>query len=164
MRYRKLDENGDYVFGVGVNSFLINYDYTNLENMSAEEKQEFTDIQVGMVKDLVPIFGFSDYKELYIYYLLPEDNSQLPDRIALGNRVLTKFLTPTVLLKQALYLGLDNQQSESLQLFKSACVLNHNEKCDEVTRYLSDLADQYEQFNDINHSYNIWKLKNDSKS
>jgi len=24
MRYRKLDENGDYVFGVGVNSFLIN--------------------------------------------------------------------------------------------------------------------------------------------
>ena len=24
MRYRKLDENGDYGFGVGVNSFLIN--------------------------------------------------------------------------------------------------------------------------------------------
>ncbi|MEG0347231.1 MAG: hypothetical protein RR605_04185 [Acinetobacter sp.] len=24
MRYRKLDKNGDYVFGVGVNSFLIN--------------------------------------------------------------------------------------------------------------------------------------------
>ena len=144
-----------------VNSFLINYDYTNLENMSAEEKQEFADIQIKMVTDLAPIFGFSDYKELYIYYLLPEDNVQLPDRIALGNRVLTKFLTPTVLLKQALYLGLDNQQSESLQLFKSACVLNHNEKCDEVTKYLSDLADQYEQFNDINHSYNIWKLKND---
>lgn len=143
------------------NSFLINYDYTNLENMSAEEKQEFADIQVGMVTDLAPIFGFSDYKELYIYYLLPEDNNQLTERIALGNRVITKFLTPTVLLKQALYLGLDNQQSESLQLFKSACVLNHNEKCDEVTKYLSELTNQYEQFYDINRSYNIWKLKND---
>ena len=138
------------------NSYLINYDYSTLENMSSAEQQKFADIQVEMVTDLAPIFGFTAYKELYIFYLLPNDNEQLSERIALGSRVLTKFLTPSVLSKQALYLGLDNQQSESLQMFKSACLLNHSEKCDEITSYLNEVADRYQQFNNIRKDYNGW--------
>ena len=139
-----------------VNSYLINYDYSILEDMSFSERQEFADIQVTMVTDLAPIFGFTAYKELYVFYLLPDDNQQLPERIALGSRVLTKFLTPSILSKQALYLGLDNQQSESLEMFESACLLNHSEKCDEVTSYLNGVADRYQQFNNIRRDYNSW--------
>ena len=139
------------------NNYLINYDYSILDELTNEERREFADIQVSMVDNLTPVFGFSDYKELYIYYLLPEDNNQLDDRIELGRRVLTKFLTSTILLKQALYLGLNNQSAESLQLFRSACVLNHHERCVETTEYLNKLADQHYQFESIRKDYNEWK-------
>lgn len=138
------------------NSFLTNYSFENPESLTVADYKEFSDFQAALVTELKPIFGFSDYKELYIYYLLPLDDDQLSDRIDLGSRVLTKFLTSNVLLKQAFYLGLNDQQADSLQIFKSACLLNHSEKCNEVTKYLNELADRHNQFDDIRDAYNKW--------
>jgi hypothetical protein len=127
--------------------------------MSKEDKNEFSEYQIEIVNNLPSIFGFSDYKELFIYYLLPTNSEQLDDKIAVGNRVLTKYLDINILIKQGIYLALNDQPEEALYLFQGACTLNHNEKCNEVSKQLQDLADANEKFRTINYAYVRWKME-----
>jgi len=147
-----------------VNFLFKEYSKEDIDTMSIDEKEKFEDFQVAVVKDLKPVFGFSDYKELYIYILLPEDSEQLAEKIQLGQRVLSKFVTSTVLTKQALYYGLAHEQSNSLEYFKGACLINHKESCTQVTSYINDIALQDAQFIPIKEEYMKWQEKSAARN
>lgn len=144
-----------------VHQYTLSYDYSILEGMSNDEKDEFSNYQVDIVSHLPSIFGFSDYKELFIYYLLPTNSEQLNDKIVVGNRVLTKYLDENILIKQGIYLALNDQPKEALKLFQGACTLNHNEKCKKVSERLQELADANGKFRTINDDYIKWKIQKD---
>lgn len=143
-----------------VHKYTLSYDYSILDEMSDDERDEFSKYQIDIVNNLPSIFGFSDYKELFIYYLLPTNSEQLNDKIAVGNRVLTKYLDVNILIKQGIYLALNDQPEEALYLFKGACTLNHNQKCNEVSKILQKLADANVKFRNINDAYIKWEIEN----
>lgn len=146
-----------------VNTYLNYYKSLDSDNLTKSEEQEISQIQQQMLMELPSVFGFSDYKEFFIYHLLPKDNLDLEERINLGNRVLTKFLTHDLLLKQALYFGLNNQPKQALHLYQGACLLDHSESCDVVSLHVNELADNYKQFESIRQDYNVWVNDNQSK-
>ena len=146
-----------------VNTYLNYYKSLDSDKLTKNEEQEINQIQKHMLMELPAVFGFSDYKEFFIYHLLPNDNSDLQGRINLGNRVLTKFLTHDILLKQALYFGLNNQPKQAFRLYKGACLLNHSKSCKEVSLHVNELADNYKQFESIRQDYNGWVKGNQSK-
>lgn len=145
-----------------VNSYFQYYDSLDSDRLSVKDTKEIAKIQQQMLIELPSVFGFSAYKEFFIYHLLPKDNRDLEERIKLGNRVLTKFLSLDILLKQALYLGLNNQPKEALYLYEGACILDHSKNCDVVTEHINELANSYEQFDAIRQAYNEWE--NDNKA
>lgn len=146
-----------------VNTYLNYYASLDNSNLTESEKEEIVQIQQQMLTSLPSVFGFSAYKEFFIYHLLPKDNRDLEERINLGSRVLTKFLTLDILLKQALYLGLNDQPKEALYLYKGACLLDHSKNCDLVTGHINELADSYKQFDAIRQGYNKWENDNQAK-
>ncbi|WP_420230050.1 Wzy polymerase domain-containing protein [Psychrobacter sp. ER1] len=146
-----------------VNTYLNYYKSIDSNKLNKNEQQEITQIQQQMLMELPSVFGFSDYKEFFIYHLLPKDNSDLEERINLGNRVLTKFLTHNILLKQALYFGLNNQPKQALHLYQGACLLDHSERCNMVSLHVNELADNYKQFEGIRQDYNKWVKANQSR-
>lgn len=146
-----------------VNTYLNYYASLDNSNLTESEKEEIVQIQQQMLTSLPSVFGFSAYKEFFIYHLLPKDNRDLEERINLGSRVLTKFLTLDILLKQALYLGLNDQPKEALYLYKGACLLDHSKNCDVVTEHINELADSYKQFDAIRQGYNKWENDNQAK-
>lgn len=146
-----------------INTFLNYYAGLDDSQLATTATQEIAQIQQQMLMELPSVFGFSAYKEFFIYHLLPKDNIDLKERINLGNRVLTKFLTLDILLKQALYLGLNNQPNQALRLYQGACLLDHSKSCDAVGQHVNELADNYEQFEDVRQDYNEWRKDNQSK-
>lgn len=146
-----------------VNTFFKYYDSLNSDTITVNETQEIAQIQQQMLIELPSVFGFSAYKEFFIYHLLPKDNIYLEERINLGNRVLTKFLSHDILLKQALYFGLNNQPKQAFHLYQGACLLDHSESCDMVSLHVNELADNYQQFEGIRQDYNQWVKDNQSK-
>lgn len=146
-----------------VNTFFKYYDSLDSNTLTVNEAQEIAQIQQQMLIELPSVFGFSAYKEFFIYHLLPKDNTDLKERTKLGNRVLTKFLSHDVLLKQALYFGLNNQPKKGLHLYQGACLLDHSKNCDVVTEHINELADSYEQFDPIRQDYNKWESDNRAK-
>ncbi|WP_333614511.1 PglL family O-oligosaccharyltransferase [Psychrobacter sp.] len=146
-----------------VNTFFKYYDSLESESLTVTETQEIAQIQQQMLIELPSVFGFSAYKEFFIYHLLPKDNIDLEKRINLGNRVLTKFLSHDILLKQALYFGLNNQPKQALHLYQGACLLDHSQSCNVVSLHVNELADNYQQFESIRQDYNRWVKANKSK-
>ncbi|MDN3454743.1 hypothetical protein, partial [Psychrobacter sp. APC 3350] len=76
---------------------------------------------------------------------------------------LTKFLSHDILLKQALYFGLNNQPKQALHLYQGACLLDHSKSCEVVSLHVNELANNYQQFEDIRQDYNGWVKDNQSK-
>ncbi|MGP5316223.1 O-antigen ligase family protein, partial [Psychrobacter faecalis] len=146
-----------------VNTYLNYYKSLDSDKLTKSEEQEITQIQQQMLMELPSTFGFSAYKEFFIYYLLPKDNLKLEERINLGNRVLTKVLTHDILLKQALYFGLNNQPKQALHLYQGACLLDHSQSCNVVSLHVNELADNYQKFEGIRQKYNQWVKDNQSK-
>ena len=112
------------------------------------------------VKKLPNTFGFSDYKERFIFQALPTDDSKVKEKISLGNRVLSTYMTDYTLSKQAVYYGLDNQPQKSVKLFKSACFLNEYVACYSVVDYLTQVQQKNILFKPIYQDFNKWYLNN----
>lgn len=146
-----------------VNTYFKYYDSLDSDSLTVTETQEIAQIQQQMLIELPSVFGFSAYKEFFIYHLLPKDNIDLEKRINLGNRVLTKFLSHDILLKQALYFGLNNQPKQALHLYQGACLLDHSQSCNVVSLHVNELADNYQKFEGIRQEYNRWVKANKSK-
>lgn len=122
--------------------------------------QDYRNYLVKTVEDTPSVFGFSDYREMFIYQLLPLDSEKLQEKITLGNRVLSNHMADELLSKQATYYGLNQQPTQSLLMFKSACFLYDYKSCYEVNSYLYKVKMQNKNFEPIYHDFNQWVQHN----
>lgn len=129
---------------------------SNNEEKDSTKDQEMRQELLKIVNSLPMVFGFSDYKEIYVYQLLPLDNRQIAEKIALGNRILSNRMTHYVLTKQATYYGLNNQNQEALLMFKGACLLYQYQSCGAVSNYMKQLTMQNNNFINIYQKFNQW--------
>lgn len=122
--------------------------------------EEYRNYLVKIVEETPSVFGFSDYKEMFIYQLLPLDSEKLHEKIMLGNRVLSNHMADDFLSKQATYYGLNQQPTQSLLMFKSACFLYDYKACYEVDSYLYKLKIQNKNFEPIYYDFSQWVEQN----
>lgn len=78
------------------------------------------------------VFGFSQYKELMLFQLNPIKTENLEGQIALGNRVLSMYLSDSLILKQANLLMVAKREKEADKMYKSGCLFNRGERCSDV--------------------------------
>lgn len=98
--------------------------------------------RVERFESLPSVFGFSKYKDMMLYILTPVSEDNLQAKIALGEKVLPKFINPYVLTKQAdLYVLANNHEMADLN-FKRACRYQLQESCPDVLKSLQQYAEQ----------------------
>lgn len=115
---------------------------------------------IQRIGDLPNIFGYSDYKERFIFQLIETNNLNIEDKISLGDRVISNFMTDGSLSKLAIFYGLNNQPIESSSLLKSACFLNQYENCAAVMKYIYEIQKNNNQFKPIYNDFNTWYFDN----
>lgn len=143
-------------------AIMLKENYEQIQNyhQNPKKQQEIRNELFKDVNDLPTIFGFSDYKEVYIYQILPMDNQQITEKIAFGNRVLSNHMSDYVLTKQATYYGLNHQNNQSLLMFKGACFLYEYQSCSAVNDYLNQITKQNANFIPIRDEFNEWIQRN----
>lgn len=97
-------------------------------------------VDSSSASQLSGMFGFTQYKDQFIYYTLPLDNVHLKEKISLGERVISKVPSMIFLEKQAVYYALDSDPDRSLELFKKACLLNYYKDCALLEKNLRSYA------------------------
>ncbi len=104
-------------------------------------------------------FGYSNFKELLMFNLIPVDHTDLKKKINIGDRVLTVGLSKYLLFKQGQLLALDGQQEPALAKFKAACALEWTGNCDDITSALKEASDQDPSaYSQIFNHYKIWVI------
>lgn len=112
------------------------------------------------IKRLPNVFGFSDYKERFIFVSLPLDDNQLAQRLVLGHRVLANLITANALVKQATWYAFAGDQPKAIKLFEGACFLNEYESCAMTVDYLRQVSQQEARFVPIYQAFNTWYQQN----
>lgn len=105
--------------------------------------QKLNTQQIGQIEN---VFGFTNYKDQFIYYSLPLDDLNLDQKIALGERVLANNPTSIFIEKQGIFEALNLNSIKALQLFKVRCVFKYRVDCDEMEQRLKYFAETYPPF------------------
>ncbi len=127
------------------------YDYLVLSDDSEA-------IKFKVYSDLSIPYGFTFYNEAMLFYLFPLNEESLAFKLEVGNRVSQRNPIPNIMIKQAIFLGLDKQSSNSLKLFQASCLYNYSQHCDFVTERLAYLAEKLpEYFVTINTEFVTWR-------
>lgn len=74
-------------------------------------------------------FGFESIYDLYIYMLIPVSNERLSDKIALGERVLGRYINTEFLARQTVLTLLADKNDVAFRLVQTSCLL-HPSRCD----------------------------------
>lgn len=82
-----------------------------------------------------PAFGYSAFKDVYLFAILPIDKSDLEDKIAIGERVAGRFVDANVLQRLGFFYTLEGNLDRSKRLMQDACRF-YPDKCSKI---LSDL-------------------------
>lgn len=102
------------------------------------------------ISNLEPVFGFSDFREFFIYRQLELNQDELEEKIALGKRVITSYPFPYVIYKQAVYEALAGNSEQAVEYFKTLCKSRDQEYCKQLPNDLVYLKEKYPQkFNTI---------------
>ena len=102
------------------------------------------------ISNLEPVFGFSDFREFFIYRQLEFNQDELEEKIALGKRVITSYPFPYVIYKQAVYEALAGNSEHAVEYFKTLCKSRDQEYCKQLPNDLLYLKEKYPQkFNTI---------------
>lgn len=105
--------------------------------------QKLNTQQIGQIEN---VFGFTQYKEQFIYYSLPLDDLNLDQKIALGERVLASYPASIFIEKQGIFEALNFNSIKALQLFKARCIFKYRVDCDEMEQRLKYFAKAYPPF------------------
>lgn len=108
-------------------------DLTNLE-LPSEQKQ-------SLITELNTPYGFTLYKEFLLYHSLSVSTEQLDEKIAIGDRVVSLFPAPSLMMQQGLLYGLKGDSEANLKLFKAACLFEFATDCASVQDALIDARD-----------------------
>lgn len=81
--------------------------------------------------NLPNVFGYSKFKELYWFLIMPiaTETPKLQEQAELGDRVLTQFLSASMLLKQAQILVNLDQADKADRLYEATCVFGSSTFC-----------------------------------
>lgn len=113
------------------------------------------------LKDIKPVFGFSEYYDLIFYIALPNTQENLLGKLAMGDRLLNIYPNDSMLLRQAVLLGQANKKQEATDLFKKLCLYNFSRNCSKTQDILSELSNKKPiLFNKINNDFLIWRQQN----
>jgi len=96
-------------------------DLTTLE-LPSEQKQ-------SLITELNTPYGFTQYKEFLLYHSLSVSSEQLDEKIAIGDRVVSLFPAPSLMMQQGLLYGLKGDYEANLKLFKAACLFEFATDC-----------------------------------
>ena len=89
---------------------------------------------------LPSVFGFSEEKEMFLFMITPISEDRLPERIALGNRVLSKNFNYDLLVKQGSLLAVSGNSKQADRYFRAACLFQMASYCNDVNEYLTDIS------------------------
>lgn len=98
------------------------------------------------ISSMDSVFGFTYYKDLFLYQTISIDGFLLDDSIVIGERLVNYVPLPEYLMKQGALMGLDGQQIKSYNYFKAACYYQSGRKCQVAEQYLNSLAKQYPEY------------------
>lgn len=124
--------------------------YALNSNMSVVDKKE-------IYTKLPKVFGFSAYRESFLYGFLDYDSLGLNGKVGLGERTMSYYFSQDILVKQGIYYTLVSDRSNSLQMFQAACVQDFSKKCNDVTNTLNYLYQQNpKSFKTVYDDYKFW--------
>lgn len=133
--------------------------YVVVDNLIKRSDVEAYEAQI-LVKQLDNVYGFSKFKEVMMFRELPVDSNNMKPFIALGNRVVSNYLDPDLMTRQAMLLALDSQYPESLRLYKAACLYEFFKYCVQVESELRGLSiNQSDIFFAIHNDFKKWRFE-----
>lgn len=97
--------------------------------------------KLALVTELNTPYGFTQYKEYLLYHSLSVSSEQLDEKIAIGDRVVSLFPAPSLMMQQGLLYGLKGDSEANLKLFKAACLFEFATDCATVQDTLIDARD-----------------------
>ena len=95
----------------------------------------------ALVIELNTPYGFTQYKEYLLYHSLSVSSEKLDEKIAIGDRVVSLFPAPYLLMQQGLLYGLKGDSVANLKLFKAACLFDFSRDCTSVQQALVEARD-----------------------
>ena len=130
---------------------------TSLE-ISVEKKQ-------SLIEELSTPYGFIQFKENLLYHSLYVNSEQLDKKIAMGERVVSLFPAPYLMMQQGLLYGLKGDVDKNLDLFKAACLFDFARDCDNVQDALIEARDsQPEYYQQVLDGFIAWRAANPDRT
>ena len=109
---------------------------SNLTTLEIPDEQK-----LALVTELNTPYGFTLYKEYLLYHSLSISTEQLDEKIAIGDRVVSVFPAPYLMMQQGLLYGLKGDSEANLKLFKAACLFEFATDCATVQNALIEARD-----------------------
>lgn len=130
------------------------------------QSDDFTVAKKNQVyAELPKIFGFSSYHEMMLFLRLPISTYQTTDKVALGHRVVSTYVTPVIMNKQAAFLAYDHQFKQSLTMYQSLCLHHFASQCYQVQNDLLLYNNENPQlFSHIYNDFTAWRQANPDKT
>lgn len=121
--------------------------------------------KLALVTELNTPYGFTQYKEYLLYHSLSVSSEQLDEKIAIGERVVSLFPAPYLMMQQGLLYGLKGDVDKNLDLFKAACLFDFARDCDNVQDALIEARDsQPEYYQQVLDRFIAWRAANPDRT
>lgn len=121
--------------------------------------------KLALVTELNTPYGFTQYKEYLLYHSLSVSSEQLDEKIAIGERVVSSFPAPYLMMQQGLLYGLKGDSEANLKLFKAACLFDFSRDCDSVQQTLIEARDsQPEYYQQVLDGFIAWRAANPERT
>ncbi len=121
--------------------------------------------KLALVTELNTPYGFTQYKEYLLYHSLSVSSEQLDEKIAIGERVVSLFPAPYLMMQQGLLYGLKGDSEANLKLFKAACLFGFARDCDSVQQTLIEARDsQPEYYQQVLDGFIAWRAANPERT
>ena len=121
--------------------------------------------KLALVTELNTPYGFTQYKEYLLYHSLSVSSEQLDEKIAIGDRVVSLFPAPYLMMQQGLLYGLKGDVDKNLDLFKAACLFDFARDCDNVQDALIEARDsQPEYYQQVLDGFIAWRAANPDRT
>lgn len=146
--------SGYYLYQFWTNKYLFWYTHDNLVTDATSGKKVLKNPSV---------FGFLNYNDMDLASVVDISVEDLPQKLALFDRVLVDESSSYNLIAYGQLLSLDGQYDKALETFKTACRMEENkEHCDGIETTLRESATVYPQHFQANaEAYQAWlKSKN----
>lgn len=120
--------------------------------------------KIQSYNELPNVFGYSRFKDLMLYSILPIEEDNVYQQIELAERVSSKYLVGGLLLKQANLYAIVDRQEDADQMYINACRLGYikdfvEDGCNQVIVGLQANAEDSEYYQAYLDRFALWYEK-----